>query len=268
MDQQVTISVKGMAVAGVVLLALAAAFLIGRGGTAAEAAPAATPATTAGATAEADTRTLTMRGEGEASVVPDQAAFDVSVRVVRDDLETALDDSGAMLERVLGRLGALGIPRGDVETTGLEMSPVYDYSSTAPPVLRGYRVSQSVAVLVKELARTGRAITAAVEEGGNAVRVGDIQLRVGDPEAALARARADAVEAATTKAEEYAAATGQQLGEVMTLFEVQPEQVSSVIEQRSLYAFADAARASLPIRSGRSELGVTVQVVWTLGAGG
>lgn len=209
-----------------------------------------------------------MRGEGEASVVPDQAAFDVSVRVVRDDLETALDDSGAVLERVLGRLEALGIPRGDVETTGLEMSPVYDYSSNAPPVLRGYRVSQSVAVLVKELARTGRAITAAVEEGGNAVRVGDIQLRVGDPEAALARARADAVEAATTKAEEYAAATGQQLGEVMTLVEVQPEQVSSVIEQRSLYAFADAARASLPIRSGRSELGVTVQVVWTLGAGG
>ncbi|MDO9381163.1 MAG: SIMPL domain-containing protein [Nocardioidaceae bacterium] len=261
MDQQVTISVKGLLAAGVVLLALAVAFLVGRAGTTtAQAAPA--PAATED-TGGADPRTLTMRGEGKASVVPDQASFDVSVRMVRDDLESALDDSGAVLDQVLGRLERQGIARGDVETTGLEMSPVYDYPSNAAPVLRGYRVSQSVAVLVKRLGQAGRAITTAVDVGDNEVRVGDIQLRVGDPEAALARARTKAVDAATAKAQEYAEATGQELGDVMTLVEVQPEGYESQIARTA--AYADSAElSSVPIRSGRSELAVTVQVVWEL----
>ncbi len=264
MDKNVTVSVKGLLVVGVVLLAVAVAYLVGdSGGT--TAAQASAPAAGAGADDAADRRTVTMRGMGEATVVPDQVGFDVSVRLVRDDLETALDDSGAVLERVLSRLEALGVPRRDVETTGLDMSPVYTYVDNAPPVLRGYRVSQSVAVLVRELRSAGKAITAAVEAGGNAVRVGDIALRVGDPETAIGTARGDAVDAATTKAEEYAAATGQTLGEVVTLVEVDPEQVQSQV-QRSSYAVRDleALADAVPIRAGRSELSVTVQVVWEL----
>jgi uncharacterized protein YggE len=269
MQQQVTVSVKGILVAGVVLLALAVAFLVGRDGApaTAEAAPVAAPAA-GGASAGADKpRTLTMSGEGEASVVPDQASFDVSVRLVRDDLQTALDDSGAVLERVLGRLDKLGIERGDVETTGLEMSPVYDRQKGRPPVLTGYRVHQSVAVLVKRLGRAGQAITATVAAGGDDVRVGDIRLRVGDPEKGLAEARADAVESATAKAQQYAEATGQELGDVETLVEVGPEAYESQIQDAMAYR-ATSARddlGSVPIRAGRSDLSVTVKVVWRLG---
>lgn len=269
MDQQVTVSVKGILAAGVVLLALAVAFLVGRDGAAATAQ--ASPSTSAAAAdgeGVDEPRTLTMRGEGEATVVPDQASFDVSVQMVREDLQTALDDSGAVLERILTRLEALGIARSDVETTGLEMSPVYDREKGEPPVLVGYRVNQSVAVLVKRLGRAGSAITATVDTGGNAVRVGDIQLRVGDPETGLARARADAVEAATAKAEQYAEATGQELGDVETLVEVGPETFESQFAQESSYrAMAlDSAGSlsSLPLRAGRSDLSVTVQVVWRL----
>jgi uncharacterized protein YggE len=264
MQQQVTVSVKGILVAGVVLLALAVAFLVGRDGApaTAEAAPVAAPAA-GGASAGADKpRTLTMSGEGEASVVPDQASFDVSVRLVRDDLQTALDDSGAVLERVLGRLDKLGIERGDVETTGLEMSPVYDRQKGRPPVLTGYRVHQSVAVLVKRLGRAGQAITATVAAGGAHVRVGDIRLRVGDPEKGLAEARADAVESATAKAQQYAEATGQELGDVETLVEVGPEAYESQIQDAMAYR-ATSARddlGSVPIRAGRSDLSVTVKV--------
>lgn len=264
MDGQVTISVKGVLVTAVVLLGLACAFLLGRGGTTpAEAAPAPAPAAADPSSAD-EPRTLTMRGVGEAGVVPDQASFDVSVRVTRPDLETALDESGATLRRVLDRLAELGIAREDTETTGLDMSPVYRYPDNEAPVLTGYRVSQSVAVLVKELKTAGRAITAAVDAGGNAVRVGSIQLRVGDPEAGLAEARQDAVEAATAKAQEYADATGQSLGEVMTLVEVEPEGYQSVVQSASRAVFDTAAYADAPIRAGRSELSVTVQVVWEL----
>ena len=272
MEQQVTVSVKGILVAGVVLLALVAAFLLGRDGTpaAAQAAPGARAAADeAGDETGVDKpRTLTMRGQGEASVVPDQASFDVSVKIVRDDLQTALDDSAAVLDRVFKRLEALDIERSDVETTGLEMAPVYDRQKGQPPVLTGYRVHQSVAVLVKRLGRAGQAITTTVAAGGNAVRVGDIRLRVGDPDAGMAKARADAVESATAKAEQYAEATGQELGDVQTLVEVGPEGLQSQVQRASLVfkaTYAADGVASLPIRAGRSDLSVTVQVVWRLG---
>ena len=102
-----------------------------------------------------------------------------------------------------------------MQTTGLSMYPEYDYPAYGPPVLTGYRVTQRAQVHVRELAQGGAAVSAAVETGGNGVRVSDIRLEVGDPDAVLEQARDAAVEAATAKAEQYAAATGQALGDVV-----------------------------------------------------
>jgi uncharacterized protein YggE len=264
-DKNVTVSVKGLLVAGLVLLALAVAYLLGGNG-GSPAAQAAAPEE--GAVAAA--RTVTMTGSGEATAVPDQVVFDVSVRMMRPELEDALDESNRTMEKVLDALEAQGVARKDIQTTGLEMDPVYDYPRYSAPVLKGYRVTQRAAVLVTELKSAGKAVTAAVTSGGNAVRVGDIRLKIGDPEAALAKARTQAVVEATRKAEEYADATGQELGAVMTLREVEETSQSAIDEQRLKYgevaAFAarDMATSSLPIQAGRADLGVNVQVVWEL----
>ncbi len=264
MDKNVTVSVRGLLVTGLVLLALAVAYLLGNSGTsAASAAPAAPDGD------EQPARTVTMRGVGEVSVVPDQVGFELSVRLTRDDLETALADADDTLARVLAELEELGIPKGDTETTGLDMSPVYHYERDLPPELRGYRVSQTVAVLVRDKSAAGKAITAAIETGGNAVRVYDIQLKVGDPGSAIGEARTDAVAAASEKAEQYAAATGQELGEVVTIVEVDPERTYSQVSRNAydsdmpMLASAELADG-LTIRTGRSQLAVTVQVVWDL----
>lgn len=263
MDKNVTVSVKGLLVAGLVLLALAVAYLLGGNGSTP---PAQAAAPEEGAVAAA--RTVTMTGSGEATAVPDQVVFDVSVRMMRPELEDALDESNRTMEKVLDALEAQGVARKDIQTTGLEMNPVYDYPRYSAPVLKGYRVTQRAAVLVTELKSAGKAVTAAVNSGGNAVRVGDIRLKIGDPEAALAKARTQAVKEATRKAEEYAAATGQELGAVMTLREVEETSQSAIDEQRLMYgevaAFASRDMASLPIQAGRADLGVDVQVVWEL----
>jgi uncharacterized protein YggE len=260
MDKQLTMSVKGLLVSGLVLLGLVVAYLLGGsgGGTPAQAAeePAPSP----------PPRTLTMSGVGEASAVPDQVTFDLSVRLLRPTLEEALDAANSEMAGVLAALEDAGVEKKDVQTTGLEMNPDYAYPENSPPVLRGYRVSQQAAVLVRELRAAGAAVNAAVGAGGNIVRVQNIQLKIGDPEAALATAREEAVAKATAKAQEYAEATGQELGEVLTLREVDDQAESSIDDRdllmRSAYA-ADAGKlASLPIRAGRADLGVVVQVVW------
>jgi uncharacterized protein len=99
------------------------------------------------------------------------------------------------------------------------------------------------------------------------VRVQNIQLKIGDPEAALATAREEAVAKATVKAKAYADATGQELGEVLTLREVDDQAQSSIDDRNLLMESAaygaDSARlAEMPIQAGRADLGVVVQVVW------
>lgn len=261
MDNKVTVSVRSMLLAGLVLIALVAAYLMGGGG---EAAPRAAAADQPRATA-AKAGTLTMVGKGEASAVPDQLSFALAVKETRPELESALDVASRTTERVLASLTKYGVKRADVQTTGLSMYPVYDYHDYGPPTLRGYKVSQRARVLVTDLGQGGKAVSAAVGAGANAVRVTDIKLQIGDTDAVLEKARDAAVDAATTKAEQYAAATGQELGDVLTLREVSTASRSALKQApynlRGTAPQSDAA-AALPVRAGKDDLGVTVQVVW------
>ena len=260
MERTVTISVKGLLVAAVVLLGLVTAYLLGgAGGTQ----PAQATTTDPPTAAENTPRSLRMVGTGEATVVPDQLTFTLSVTSKQIGLDQALADSSATMERVLARLRAFGIREGDVQTTGLQMHPEYDYPAYSPPVLTGYRVTQRAQVTVRELARGGKAVSAAIESGGNRVRATDLRLGISDPEAALAKARDAAVEAATAKAEQYAAATGQALGDVLGLREI-TSTGSGSRDWAELGGIRSAAldRGALPIRAGKEDLGVRVEVRW------
>jgi uncharacterized protein len=257
MNRSFTVSAKGVLVALVVALALVVAYLLGNGGGTAQAAQTTTTA------ASDHPRTLLMTGTGRTVAVPDELTFSLSVGLVRPTLGAALADADATMSRVLAALDRLGVRRSDVQTTGLSMNAVYDYHSYAPPTLRGYRVSQRAQVLVRDLAKGGRAVTVAVAAGGDDVRVGGIGLRIADPESVLAKSRAAAVKEATAKAKEYAEATGQTLGSVLSLREVRASApvVRPVTYQR---AALDAIKGAVPIRAGRDRLAVTVRIVWAL----
>lgn len=265
MDRTVTVSIKGLLVAALALLALVTAYLLGgAGGT--TVVPASAAADQTAENTEAGPRTLRMVGAGEATVVPDQLTFDLSVADKQPALDRALANSSATMERVLAALRPYGVRDVDVQTTGLQMHPEYAYSSYAPPVLTGYRVTQKALVTVRDLAQGGKAVSAAVETGGNGVRASDIRLGVADPEAALGKARDAAVTAATAKAERYADAAGQSLGEVLSLREVRS---ATPREPRWQAGYASRAAldevAALPIRAGRDDLTVQVEVIWALG---
>ena len=260
MRGNVTVSVKSILLAGLVGLALVTAYLLGGQADAVSVPANAAPGEPG---VEADRRMVSMVGTGEASAVPDQISFTLSATARRLDLDDALAASSATTRRVLAELGKHGVEKSDVQTTGLSMYPEYEYHAYEPPTLIGYRVTQRATVKVDELAKGGPAIAAAVEAGGNGIRVSGIRLGIGDPDAVMQRARDAAVDSATAKAQQYAAATGQSLGEVVSIREVgrpaqsRPQELSSF---RTLAA-ADAMKA-LPIRAGKDDLQVRIQVVW------
>jgi uncharacterized protein YggE len=249
--------VRGLLVTGVVLLALAVAYLVGAGsgpGTPAVAAADPEPA--------ADPGALVMTGTGSVAVVPDQVSFTVAVAATRPGLDAALDAANGSMDRALARLRAYGVTGRRVQTTGLAMDPVYDYPRYGSPVLRGYRVGQTVRATVPDLRKAGAAITAVVEGGGNAVRVRGIRLEVGDRSAALEEARDAAVAEATAKAEQYAAAAGQDLGAVLSLREVRASTPRPAYPVNAEY---DRALKAVPLRAGTDRQRVTVRLEWAFG---
>ena len=264
MNSNVTVSVRGLLVAALVAMVLVVAYLLGGSDGATPAAQAADD----DSSAPAQHRVLTMSGTGEAGAVPDQLSFNLGVNVTRVDLDDALDAANTWMTRVLGALGEYGVEKSDVQTTGLSMTPVYQYHDYSPPTITGYRVSERASVLVKELKQGGKAVTAVVDAGGNSVRVSNIRLLVGDTDAVMRKARQAAVEEATAKAQEYAAASGQTLGDVVTLREVHtralPSPTVELDAYTALHGALDRAAAALPVRAGRDQGSVTVQVVWEL----
>ena len=245
------------------VLALLVAFLLGNSGTSpAQAAPVYLGKQPAAQSAVGGA--IRMTGVGKATVVPDQLTFNLSVTDKQGDLDTALSRSSATMKRVIAVLGQHGVKTSDVQTTGLQMYPTYDYHSYGPPTLTGYRVTQRASVVVRDLAEGGKAISAAIAAGGNDVRATDIRLGVSDPEAAMAKARKAAVAEATAKAQEYADATGQTLGRVVSIREGRSHRpVRSGFELQRGYAAALDSAAALPIKAGKDDLSVKVSVVWT-----
>ena len=251
MKNTVTISVRSLVLAIGGCLALLAAYAIGNGSAPASA------GNTAAANDSADTPKIVMTASGQATAVPDQVSFRLAIDARSSDISSGLAQTSRTTRRVLAALNDAGVARRDTQTTGLDIRAVYDYSGDGPGVIVGYSVSEDLAVLIRSLPDAGKVIDAAVRAGGNAVRLHDLQLKVGNEEALMKTARDDAVSEATTKAEQYAEATGQTLGRVLSIKEISGTQHAVPVARRG--AFDSAA---VPIRAGQADLKVTVSIVW------
>lgn len=252
MRSTITVSVRSLVVGAVAATAVVLAYVVGSvqsGGP---------PAFAAAARGASDA--IVMTGSAEASAVPDQLTFSLSIGANAGDVSTALHSSNRVTRNVLRAVRARGIDVRDVQTTGLSINANYDYSDEGPPVLTGYHASQELSVLVRSLPDAGSTISAAVGAGGNNVRLHGVQLQIGDKEALLREARGAAFAEAKAKAEQYAEASGSQLGDVTSVREV-----SAKSSAPQAYRTAGYARdlSSVPIRAGSAELKVTVSVVWS-----
>ncbi|MGH3382993.1 MAG: SIMPL domain-containing protein [Nocardioidaceae bacterium] len=256
MDAKITLNVRSLLLVIMVALAVLAAYTIGTGAGRA-------PAATAAAEETPPERTIAMTASGEATAVPDQLSFGISVRTRADDISAALDRANRTTRRVLQALSEYGVAKKDVQTTDLSIHPVRTRKSKDHPVVTRYAVAQDQQVLVRSFADAGKAVSAAVEAGGNAVRVHGLTLKVGNTDELIKDARDQAVAAATEKAEQYAAATGRSLGDVTQIREVGAKPRPYGYEEQS--GSLDAVRLSkVPISAGSEQLRVTVSVVWDL----
>lgn len=172
------------------------------------------------------TNTITVSGEGEVFAVPDIATFRVTIREeakeVQDAQETATEKANAIVAYLRGE----GIAEKDIQTADYNVAPQYDYirsvctEGLCPPgrqELRGYQVSQTLIVKVRDTEQAGALLSGVGSLGAS--NVSGLTFTIDDEDALQAEARGNAIADAQTKAEALAEQLGVKIVRVTSFYE-------------------------------------------------
>jgi uncharacterized protein len=161
--------------------------------------------------------TLSLAAYGEAKVAPDMATISLGVMTDAPTAAAAMQANAQKMRQVAASLKRSGIAEKDIQTSQLNLSPQYVYQQNEQPRLTGYQATNQVTITVRDLAKLGQNLDAAVNAGANQVH--GVSFGLIDATQAENAARQAAVKALKAKADLYAAATGHRVTRLVSLSE-------------------------------------------------
>jgi uncharacterized protein len=199
---------------------------------------------------------ISVTGEANVSVAPDQAQIDGGVTSDAKTAREASDANNAAMGKVLLALKGAGIEEKDYQTSRLSLQPQYAPNRAGPSPVVGYRASNRVTVKIRDVTKVANVIDVLV--GAGATDIGGIHFSVTQASKYLDEAREKAVADARRKAELYAKAAGATLGEAISITE---EGAPTPIFRGKM---ATPMAAGAPVAQGEETLSVTVHVSWAI----
>ena len=199
---------------------------------------------------------ISVTGEANVSVPPDQAQIDGGVTSDAKTAREASDANNAAMGKVLLALKGAGIDEKDYQTSRLSLQPQYAPNRSGPSPVVGYRASNRVTVRLRDVTKVAGIIDVLVGAGAN--ELGGINFMVSAASKLLDDAREQAIADARRKAEIYAKAAGVTLGSPVSISE---EGAPGPAPFRKM---AGGMAASAPVAQGEETLHVTVSVSWAI----
>jgi uncharacterized protein YggE len=201
---------------------------------------------------------ISVTGEANVSVAPDQAQIDAGVTSDARTAREASEANNAAMAKVLLALKGAGIDGKDYQTSRLSLQPQFATPSKGSerPGIVSFRASNRVMVRIRDVAKVASVIDALVTAGVN--EIGGINFTVTQASKHLDEAREKAIADARRKAEIYARAAGVTLGEPISI----SEEGAPVPMFRGKMAAPMAAGAQ--VAPGEETLSVTVHVSWAI----
>lgn len=188
------------------------------------------------------------------AVDPDIANLSAGVTTVAPTAVEAMRQNARQMNAVVDRIEALGIDEDDIQTSGVNLNPEYNYNQqTQQQEFRGYRVMNRVNIVLRDIQRTGEVLDALVASG--ATDLGGIGWAVDDPAPAVEQARQAAFATARQRAQNYARLSGYS---DIRLLEISENVTSRPMPMMRQMATADVAEESMPVRPGQIDAGITV----------
>lgn len=206
---------------------------------------------------------IVVSGEGEATVAPDMALLSLSVMREAKTARAALDANNDAMAAVIAAMKSSGIAERDLQTAGIQINPRYNYTNkpdgSQQADLVAYQVTNTLAVRVRDIDKTGEIIDKAVTLGVN--QGAGVSFTNDDPAATITAARKEAVADAVAKAKTLAEAAGVGLGRVL---EISDQNVAPAPMPIQAKAFDSAGAAAVPVQAGENSYKVQVTVTFEL----
>lgn len=209
---------------------------------------------------------LTISAEGKSTRTPDLAVFSAGVVTQGKTASEAMAANATSMSQVIATLKKAGIADKDVQTSSINLSPIYGQPVMGPngqviqePRIVGYQANNTVTVRSRDIKGFGKVLDALVASGANQVYGPNFQMS--DPAAATDEARVSAMKAARARADLYARAAGLRVVRIVSISESGGYAPPQPVYARAMKV-EDAA--STPVAAGEVEAQVNLSVQFEL----
>ena len=207
-----------------------------------------------------DRRTISLTATGAVKTTPDKVDIATGVTTEGQTARAALDKNTAAMSNVVDGLKESGIEPKDIQTTNFSISPVYQQRKQGQAAfITGYRVTNSVHIIVRDTKKLGGILDKVVSLGAN--QIGSISFGVSEPERLKDEARKQAMRNAIANARLYAEAAGVELGPVLTITE---NSGGYLARNTRVAAPMMEMKGEAPIEAGTTTIEVQLGVTWEL----
>jgi hypothetical protein len=169
-------------------------------------------------------RTISIQGTGSIDIVPDIAQFSFSAIAQAATAELAEQEATKKLNQTIEFLKKSGVNEKDIQTTGFNVYPRYDYNRPLPlnadydgPTIVGYDANHSVSVKIRDLEVAGEIVGGVARNGAS--QVSGLNFTVESIESYQEQARQEAFNDAWNKARSMAKQAGVNIARVVTFSE-------------------------------------------------
>lgn len=204
---------------------------------------------------------LSVSAQAEASQAPDVATLSTGVVTQAPDANTAMRQNATQMDALMAAIRGAGIAEKDIQTSGINLNPQYDYRDNKPPRITGFQASNTVSLKVRDIGRLGQVLETLAAHGAS--QINGPSFEIDQPDPVYDRARLAALAKAKARAETYAKALGLKVRRVVSLSEGTAFAPRPMLKMARVQAMDEAAPA--PVSPGETTLSVSLEVVFELG---
>jgi uncharacterized protein YggE len=164
-------------------------------------------------------RLITVTGEAEVLVVPDEVVFDLTVQNVNREMRLAKTQTDEQLKKLLELTRRYKIDPKDVQTDYIKLEPRYRGNDESRLFI-GYSVRKDLVFTLRDVSRAEDLLSEVLESG--ITRINGVRFQTSQLRKYRDQARALAIRAAQEKATALTAEIGQKIGKAYSIEEDSP----------------------------------------------
>jgi hypothetical protein len=203
-------------------------------------------------------------GEGKVTVKPDIANISLGVSSQEASVADAMAKTKDAMSKVMAALKADKIADADIQTQQYSINPTYSYNQqNGTQTISGYQVTNIVNVKLRDTSTVAAVINDVTTAGGDLTQINNVNFTVEDPTKYYDDARQKAVDDASAKAKDIAAAYKVTLGKPTYIIETSSTPYQIEYSNGAGPAIM-SGQSSTSVNAGSTDIVLDVQVSYSI----